>query len=133
MTIAAGSGYWLGRAYHAKTTPHRFVSDPKGTLVYVGAIDDKPSTTDVIATAKNYVLAALDEAMAGKAASVASSQSYGCSIKYLDELTATEPDPIFARFALCQIAATVAADGLFGQVAQSGGQKRCNRNAPPAH
>jgi peroxiredoxin len=73
----------VGRAYGAKTTPHMFVIDPKGTVVYAGAIDDKPST-DVadVATSKNYVLAALDEAMAGKSVSVASTQPYGCSVKY---------------------------------------------------
>jgi peroxiredoxin len=73
----------VGRAYGAKTTPHMFVIDPKGTIVYAGAIDDKPST-DVadVAKSKNYVLAALDEAMAGKAVSVASTQPYGCSVKY---------------------------------------------------
>lgn len=73
----------IGHAYGAKTTPHMFVIDPKGTLVYAGAIDDKPSTDqDDVKTAKNYVLAALDEAMAGKAVTSASTQPYGCSVKY---------------------------------------------------
>jgi hypothetical protein len=73
----------IGRAYGAKTTPHMFVIDPKGTIVYAGAIDDKPST-DVadVKTAKNYVLAALDEAMAGKPVTTASTPPYGCSVKY---------------------------------------------------
>ena len=53
----------VGHAYGAKTTPHMFVIDPKGTLVYAGAIDDKPSTDQAdVPIAKNYVLAALDEA-----------------------------------------------------------------------
>jgi peroxiredoxin len=73
----------VGRAYGAKTTPHMFVIDPRGTVVYAGAIDDKPSTDQAdVATAKNYVLQALDEAMAGKPVSVASTQPYGCSVKY---------------------------------------------------
>jgi len=73
----------VGRAYGAKTTPHMFVVDPKGTLVYAGGIDDKPSTDQAdIPTAKNFVAAALDEAMAGKAITTASSPSYGCSVKY---------------------------------------------------
>ena len=72
-----------GKAYGAKTTPHMFVVDPKGTLLYAGAIDDKPSTDrDDIPTAKNYVAAALDAAMAGKPVETSSTQSYGCSVKY---------------------------------------------------
>lgn len=73
----------IGHAYGAKTTPHMFVIDPKGTVVYAGAIDDKPSTDPAdVKSARNFVLAALDEAMAGKAVSVASTQPYGCSVKY---------------------------------------------------
>jgi peroxiredoxin len=73
----------IGRAYGAKTTPHMFVIDPQGTVVYAGAIDDKPSTDQAdVKTARNYVLAALDEAMAGKTVSTASTQPYGCSVKY---------------------------------------------------
>jgi peroxiredoxin len=73
----------VGRAYGAKTTPHMYVIDPAGKLVYAGGIDDKPST-DVadIAAAKNYVQAALDEALAGKAVTVTTSTPYGCSVKY---------------------------------------------------
>jgi peroxiredoxin len=73
----------VGRLYGAKTTPHMFVIDPQGKIVYQGAIDDRPST-DVadIAKARNYVTAALDEAMAGKAVTTASSAPYGCSVKY---------------------------------------------------
>jgi peroxiredoxin len=73
----------VGRAYGAKTTPHMFVIDPKGTVVYAGAIDDKPSTDQSdIAGARNYVAAALDEALAGKPVTTASSQPYGCGVKY---------------------------------------------------
>jgi AhpC/TSA family protein len=73
----------VGRAYGAKTTPHMYVVDPKGTVVYAGGIDDKPSTDQAdIPTAKNYVDAALGEAIAGKPITVASSVPYGCSVKY---------------------------------------------------
>jgi alkyl hydroperoxide reductase subunit AhpC len=73
----------VGKTYGAKTTPHMYIVNPDGILVYKGAIDDKPSTNqDDIPGARNYVLAALDESMAGKPVSTASTQSYGCSVKY---------------------------------------------------
>ena len=73
----------VGRAYGAKATPHMFIIDPSGKVVYNGAIDDKRST-DVadVKTARNYVAAALDEMKAGKPVSVASTTPYGCSVKY---------------------------------------------------
>ncbi|HEX9189693.1 MAG TPA: thioredoxin family protein [Vicinamibacteria bacterium] len=75
----------VGRAYGAKTTPHMFVVDATGKVVYAGGIDDKPST-DVadVATATNHVSAALAEVLAGKPVSVASSAPYGCGVKYAD-------------------------------------------------
>jgi peroxiredoxin len=75
----------LGHLYDAKTTPDIFIIGPQGTLIYSGAIDDKP-TTDVadVSTAKNYVTAALDEATAGKTVAVSTSRPYGCSVKYAD-------------------------------------------------
>ncbi len=73
----------VGHLYGARTTPHMFVIDPKGTLIYAGGIDDKPSPNpEDIASAKNYVAAALDEAMAGKPVTTAKSRPYGCSVKY---------------------------------------------------
>lgn len=72
-----------GRAYAAKTTPHMFVIDPAGKIVYNGAIDDKRSAREADRkTANNYVRAALAEATAGKPVTVASTSPYGCSIKY---------------------------------------------------
>jgi peroxiredoxin len=72
-----------GKAYGAKTTPHMYVINPQGTLVYAGGIDDKRSTNPAdVKTAKNFVSSALDEMKAGKAVSVATSTPYGCSIKY---------------------------------------------------
>jgi peroxiredoxin len=75
----------LGHLYDAKTTPHMFVIDRKGVLIYDGAIDDR-ATTDVsdITGAKNYVVQALQEAMAGKPVTVATSRPYGCAVKYKD-------------------------------------------------
>jgi peroxiredoxin len=75
----------VGRAYAAKTTPHMFVIDKAGTVAYAGGIDDKPSTDQAdLATAKNFVAAALGELVAGRPVTVASSQPYGCSVKYAD-------------------------------------------------
>jgi peroxiredoxin len=73
----------IGRLYGAKTTPHMYIIDPEGRLIYNGAIDDRP-TADAkdIAGAKNYVTAALDEALAGKAVSTSSTTPYGCTVKY---------------------------------------------------
>ena len=72
-----------GRAYSAKTTPHMFVVDPGGKVVYAGAIDDKRSTNPADAkSAHNYVRAALTEAMSGKPVTVANTTPYGCTVKY---------------------------------------------------
>lgn len=68
----------VGHLYQAKTTPHMFVIDPQGVIIYDGAIDDKPSRDAAeVATATNYVAAALTEAMAGKPVSVPTSRPYG--------------------------------------------------------
>jgi len=64
----------VGLAYGAKTTPHMYIIDPSGKVVYNGAIDDKRSThVDDVKTAKNYVAAALDEMKAGKPVVITSS------------------------------------------------------------
>jgi peroxiredoxin len=73
----------LGRAYGARTTPHMYVIDPQGKLVYAGAIDSKPTANPAdVKTATNYVKQALDESLAGKPVSVATTRAYGCSVKY---------------------------------------------------
>ena len=73
----------VGRAYAARTTPHLYIVDPKGVLVYAGGIDNKPSSNPAdIAAATNHVKAALGEALAGKAISQATTRPYGCSVKY---------------------------------------------------
>ena len=75
----------LGHLYDAKTTPHIFIINPKGALIYNGAIDDRP-TTDVsdVNGAKNYVSLALEEATSGKPVSNPTTRPYGCSVKYAD-------------------------------------------------
>ena len=73
----------VGRAYGARTTPHMYVIDPQGKLIYAGAIDDKRwASTEETRSARNHVRAALGEAMAGKPVSVAATSPYGCSVKY---------------------------------------------------
>jgi hypothetical protein len=73
----------VGRSYGARTTPHMYIIDPEGVLIYAGAIDDKPSTKrSDIEGATNYVTAALDAAMAGKQVEVKTTTPYGCSVKY---------------------------------------------------
>lgn len=73
----------VGRLYGAKTTPHMFVINPEGVLIYAGAIDDiaSPDPGD-IPEAVNYVATALEEAMAGKPVTAPESRPYGCSVKY---------------------------------------------------
>jgi peroxiredoxin len=73
----------VGRAYGARTTPHMYVIDTKGTLVYAGAIDSKATAnTADIASATNHVKVAVGETLAGKPVSVAQTRAYGCSVKY---------------------------------------------------
>ncbi len=73
----------VARLYQAKTTPHMFVINPEGTIVYAGAIDDRPSTRpEDPPAAHNYVRAALTEAMSGMGVTTPASTPYGCSIKY---------------------------------------------------
>lgn len=73
----------VGHKYGATNTPHMYVIDPKGKLIYSGAIDSRPTTDpDDIKSATNYVASALEEAMSGKPVSTAISRAYGCSIKY---------------------------------------------------
>ncbi|MDX1418608.1 MAG: thioredoxin family protein [Rubricoccaceae bacterium] len=73
----------VGRAYGARTTPHMFVINPQGEIVYNGAIDDRPSAD--LATldgATNYVVRALTEATGGDEVTTPRTQPYGCSVKY---------------------------------------------------
>ena len=73
----------VGRAYAARTTPHMFVIDRTGKLVYMGGIDDQATTDpDSLKTAKNYVTAALADVQAGRPVATAVTRPYGCSVKY---------------------------------------------------
>jgi len=73
----------VGRAYGARTTPHMYIVDPQGRLVYAGGIDSIPSSSPSdIPKAVNYVKQALAESLAGKPVSAATTRPYGCSIKY---------------------------------------------------
>jgi hypothetical protein len=73
----------VGKAFGARTTPEMVLIDARGTLVYRGAIDDRPTADPAdIKGARNHLLAALGELKAGKPISVASSKPYGCSVKY---------------------------------------------------
>ena len=73
----------VGISYGAKTTPHMYIVNPGGSLVYRGGIDDKPSTDQAdIAGARNHVLVALGELKAGKSVSVPTTRPYGCAVKY---------------------------------------------------
>ena len=72
-----------GRAYGARTTPHMYIIDPQGKLLYAGGIDSIASSSpEDIKKATNYVKQGLGEAMAGKPISQATTRPYGCSIKY---------------------------------------------------
>lgn len=73
----------VGRAYGARTTPHMYVIDPAGKLIYAGAIDSRASANpEHVKTSTNYVRQALGEALAGKPVSLTTTTAYGCSIKY---------------------------------------------------
>jgi hypothetical protein len=73
----------IARVYEAKTTPHIFVIDPTGKLIYQGALDDKPTPDqEDLKGARNYLNETLTAAMAGKPVAIASTRPYGCSVKY---------------------------------------------------
>jgi hypothetical protein len=73
----------VGKAYGAKTTPHMYIVNPEGFLIYQGAIDDQPTAKKgSFQSARNHVLAALDEALTGNPVTIPTTQPYGCSVKY---------------------------------------------------
>lgn len=83
--VLMDSGGTLGHLYAAKTTPHMYIIDPNGTLIYNGAIDDHPtSDKSDIPGSRNYVSVALSEALAGKPVTDPATRPYGCSVKYKD-------------------------------------------------
>ena len=74
----------VGHLYGMKTTPHMFVIDKNGLLVYDGAIDNQPTPNHDPSKARNYVSEAVDALLAGKPVPVAQTRPYGCSVKYAD-------------------------------------------------
>jgi len=73
----------IGHLYDARTTPHMFVIDPAGKIVYQGALDDKPTPDPAsLKTADNYLNDALNAVLAGKPVAVAVTKPYGCAVKY---------------------------------------------------
>lgn len=73
----------VGKMYGAKTTPHMYIINPEGVLVYTGGIDDIISTdTDDIEEAKNYISVNLDLLLQGKEVDTKVSKPYGCGVKY---------------------------------------------------
>ncbi len=80
-TILVDQSGEVGHLYDAKTTPHMYIIDGTGTLIYIGAIDDDPRGNKG-EPAVNYVAVALDEVLAGSAVTTAETKPYGCSVKY---------------------------------------------------
>jgi AhpC/TSA family len=73
----------VGRLYNAKTTPHMYIIDGTGKLVYQGAIDDRPSARQKsLEGATNYVKLALESLAAGQPIKTSTTTAYGCSVKY---------------------------------------------------
>ncbi|MCZ7592654.1 MAG: redoxin domain-containing protein [Kiritimatiellae bacterium] len=73
----------VGHLYHAKTTPHMYIINEDGTLLYQGGIDSIPSTRpEDLARAKNYVRAALDDIEAGRPVQIPEARPYGCAVRY---------------------------------------------------
>jgi peroxiredoxin len=81
LLIDAGGS--AGKAFGAKSTPHMFIINPEGIVIYNGAIDSKPTPNPAdISASNNYVKLALDEALAGKPVTTATTKPYGCPVKY---------------------------------------------------
>ena len=72
----------VGKAYGMRTTPHMFVIDASGILVYQGAIDDRPASDGDPRTALNYVREAVQKLQAGDKLAVSQTKPYGCGVKY---------------------------------------------------
>ena len=72
----------VGKAYGMRTTPHMFVIDQAGALIYQGAIDDRPSPEGDPRTARNYVREAVQKLQSGEKLAVSQTKPYGCGVKY---------------------------------------------------
>jgi peroxiredoxin len=73
----------VGKLYSAKTTPHMFVINPEGKIIYQGAIDDQASANVEQPAGKNYVTTAIEESLAGKPVTNSNTPPYGCGVKYM--------------------------------------------------
>jgi hypothetical protein len=83
LALLMDSSGAMGRAYGAVVTPHMFVIGPKGELVYTGAISDNPTMSAGQArNSRNYVKAALEDVLAGRKVTTASTRPFGCTIAY---------------------------------------------------
>ncbi|HEY1661349.1 MAG TPA: redoxin domain-containing protein [Verrucomicrobiae bacterium] len=74
----------VGHLYGMETTPHMFVVDKNGVLVYDGAIDDQPDPVHNPKTAHNYVRDAVNDLISGTPITVSQTKPYGCSVKYAE-------------------------------------------------
>ncbi|NLH72847.1 MAG: redoxin domain-containing protein [Verrucomicrobia bacterium] len=74
----------IGKLYGMKTTPHMFVINQQGVLVYQGAIDDRPASSGDPRTARNFVKAAIESLLVGKPVPTPETQPYGCGVKYAE-------------------------------------------------
>jgi len=73
----------VGKAYGATNTPHMYIVDKAGLLVYAGAIDDRPTTRRAdVQGAHNYIRAALEDMAAGRTVQTPVTRAYGCTVKY---------------------------------------------------
>ena len=72
----------VGRMYGAKTTPHMFVIDPEGTLVYAGGLDNAPRNERPESGYIPFTQNAIDAVLAGQDVTASKSQAWGCSVKY---------------------------------------------------
>ncbi len=72
----------VGKAYGMKTTPHMFVINQSGILVYAGAVDDQPSSSHDPHSARNYVREAVTRTLAGEPVPTPQTRPYGCGVKY---------------------------------------------------
>ena len=82
-SLLLDTGGKIGKYFSAKTTPHMYIIDPKGILIYQGAIDSIPSADKSdIGKSINYVDRALESALKGEKVKFAKTRAYGCSVKY---------------------------------------------------
>ena len=83
LSLLLDKGGKTGMDYKAKTTPHMYIINPEGKIIYQGAIDSNPSADqNDIKTSKNFVSMALDQVLTGQNVRIKKTRPYGCSVKY---------------------------------------------------